>query len=241
MACGGAGYANHAEYVAVPVNLAVKLPAGARLDLAAYNTVGAIALQGIRQADLRLGETCAVIGLGLLGQLTCVMLRASGVKVVGIDVRADVVETARAHAADAAYTTAEPGLVEKALEFSGGGGVDAVIITAAASTTEPVNLAGRVARKKGRVVIVGRVPTDFEQDTYYKKELDLRMSCSYGPGRYDINYEERGIDYPAAYVRWTENRNMRAFQEMLAAPDDRHRLPHDAHLRDRRRPPRRSS
>lgn len=217
VACGGAGYANHAEYVAVPVNLAVKLPAGARLDLAAYNTVGAIALQGIRQADLRLGETCAVIGLGLLGQLTCVMLRASGVKVVGIDVRADVVRTAKAHAADAAYTTAEPGLVEKALEFSGGGGVDAVIITAAASTTEPVNLAGRVARKKGRVVIVGRVPTDFEQDTYYKKELDLRMSCSYGPGRYDINYEERGIDYPAAYVRWTENRNMRAFQEMLAA------------------------
>jgi predicted dehydrogenase/threonine dehydrogenase-like Zn-dependent dehydrogenase len=217
VACGGAGYANHAEYVAVPVNLAVKLEPGARLDLAAYNTVGAIALQGIRQADLRLGESCAVIGLGLLGQLTCVMLRASGVRVVGVDVLPGVVETAKSHAADAAYTTAEPGLVEKILEFSSGVGVDAVIIAAASSSTEPVNLAGRIARKKGRVVIVGRVPTDFEQDTYYKKELDLRMSCSYGPGRYDINYEERGIDYPPAYVRWTENRNMRAFQEMLAS------------------------
>jgi len=215
VACGGAGYANHAEFVAVPVNLAVKLPAGARLDLAAYNTVGAIALQGIRQADLRLGESCAVIGLGLLGQLSCVMLRASGVRVVGVDILEGAVGVARAHSADAAYTTAEPGLVEKIVEFSDGSGVDAVIIAAAASSSEPVNLAGRILRKKGRVVIVGRVPTDFEQETYYKKELDLRMSCSYGPGRYDINYEERGSDYPIAYVRWTENRNMQAFQEML--------------------------
>jgi len=197
------------------VNLAVKLPAGARLDLAAYNTVGAIALQGIRQADLRLGESCAVIGLGLLGQLSCVMLRASGVRVVGVDILEGAVGVARAHSADAAYTTAEPGLVEKIVEFSDGSGVDAVIIAAAASSSEPVNLAGRILRKKGRVVIVGRVPTDFEQETYYKKELDLRMSCSYGPGRYDINYEERGSDYPIAYVRWTENRNMQAFQEML--------------------------
>ena len=215
VACGGAGYANHAEFVAVPVNLAVKLPPDARLDRAAYNTVGAIALQGIRQADLRLGESCAVIGLGLLGQLSCVMLRASGVRVVGIDVASAPVETARAHSADAAYATDEPGLVEKVLEFSGGLGVDAVIIAAATSSTEPVNLAGKIARKKGRVVIVGRVPTDFEQETWYKKELDLRMSCSYGPGRYDINYEERGVDYPAAYVRWTEKRNMESFQRLL--------------------------
>jgi polar amino acid transport system substrate-binding protein len=217
VACGGAGYASHAEYVAVPVNLCVKLPSGANLEFAAYNTVGAIALQGIRQADLRLGETCVVIGLGLLGQLTCLMLRASGVVSVGIDIRPEAVEVAREKSADYAYATDEPGLEEKVLEVTGGVGADAVIIAAASSSEGPVNLAGRMSRKKGRVVIVGRVPTSFEQDTYYKKELDLRMSCSYGPGRYDINYEERGIDYPASYVRWTENRNMQAFQQLLSS------------------------
>ncbi|MFH1689049.1 MAG: bi-domain-containing oxidoreductase [Candidatus Eisenbacteria bacterium] len=216
-ACGGAGYANHAEYVAVPTNLCVKLPSDANLEFAAYNTVGAIALQGIRQADLRLGETCVVVGLGLLGQLTCLMLRASGVTAVGIDIRPEAVDVAREHSADHAYTTEEAGLEEKLFEITGGIGADAAIITAASSSEGPVNMAGRLSKKKGRVVIVGRVPTSFDQDTYYKKELDLRMSCSYGPGRYDINYEERGIDYPASYVRWTENRNMRAFQQLLSS------------------------
>ena len=216
VACGGAGYANHAEYVAVPINLCVKLAPGANLEYAAYNTVGSIALQGIRQADLRLGETCVVVGLGLIGQLTCLMLRASGITTIGIDIRSEVVDVAREHSADYAYTTDEAGLEEKVLDITGGIGADAVIISAASSSEGPVNMAGSLAKKKGRVVIVGRVPTSFEQDTYYKKELDLRMSCSYGPGRYDINYEERGIDYPAAYVRWTENRNMTAFQQLLA-------------------------
>ena len=215
VACGGAGYANHAEYVVVPENLCVKLPEDARLDRAAYNTVGAIALQGLRQADLRLGETVVVIGLGLLGQLTGLMARAAGQRVIGIDVREGPVELAREHCADAAFTTGTSGLAQKVQEMTGGIGADAVIITAATSSDQPINMAGELLKRKGVVVIVGNVPTNFERDTYYKKELDLRMSCSYGPGRYDPDYEERGHDYPADYVRWTENRNMQAFQELI--------------------------
>lgn len=216
VACGGAGYANHAEIIAVPSNLCVKLPENADLKKASYNTIGAIALQGIRQADLRIGETCAVIGLGLIGQLTCLILRASGVKVVGIDINPDIVEIASKHCADMAFVREEPGLAERIGEFTEGIGVDAVIITAGTSSLDPINFAGQIARKKGRVVVVGAVPTGFEREPYYyRKELELRMSCSYGPGRYDLNYEEKGMDYPAAYVRWTERRNMQAFQELV--------------------------
>ena len=216
VACGGAGYANHAEIIAVPSNLCVKLPGDADLKRAAYNTIGAIAFQGIRQADLKIGETCAVIGLGLIGQLTCLILRASGIKVVGIDINQGMVEIASKHCANLAFIREEPGLAEKISEFTEGIGVDAVIITAGTSSLDPVNFAGQIARKKGRVVIVGAAPTGFDRDPYwYKKELELRMSCSYGPGRYDPEYEEKGIDYPAAYVRWTEKRNMQAFQELV--------------------------
>ena len=216
VACAGVGYASHAEIVSVPANLCVKLPHGADLKMAAYNTLGAIALQGIRQADLRFGETCAVIGLGLLGQLTCLLLRASGIKVIGIDIDPHMVETAIKHCADLAFARDDNGVAEKIDEFTGGIGVDGVIITAATHSADPINVAGRIARKKGKVVIVGNVPTGFDRDPhYYRKELEVRMSCSYGPGRYDLNYEEKGIDYPAGYVRWTENRNMQAFQEAI--------------------------
>ena len=216
VACGGAGYANHAEIIAVPSNLCVKLPENADLKRAAYNTIGAIALQGIRQADLRIGETCAVVGLGLIGQLTCLILKAGGIKVVGIDINPGMVEIASKHCANLAFIREEPGLAEKIGEFTEGIGVDAVIITAGTHSLDPVNFAGQIARKKGRVVIVGAAPTGFDRDPYwYKKELELRMSCSYGPGRYDPEYEEKGIDYPAAYVRWTEKRNMLAFQELV--------------------------
>jgi len=217
VACAGVGYANHAEVVAVPANLCVKLPADADLKRAAYNTLGAIALQGVRQADLRLGENCAVIGLGLLGQLTCLMLRASGVRTLGIDVDSSAVEIARKNAADLAWPRSAPGVAEEIQAATGGLGVDAVIITAGTSSLDPINLAGQISRKKGRVVVVGAVPTGFDRESYYQKELDLRMSCSYGPGRYDPAYEEKGIDYPAPYVRWTENRNMKAFQELVHA------------------------
>ena len=218
VACAGAGYANHAEIVSVPANLCVKLAPGADLKRAAYNTLGAIALQGVRQADLRLGESCAVIGLGLIGQLTCLLLRASGVRAVGIDVDGAAVATASKHCVDLAIRRGETGVAERVAAFSGGRGVDAVIITAGTSSLDPINFAGEIARKKGRVVVVGAVPTGFDRDPhYYRKELEIRMSCSYGPGRYDPGYEEKGLDYPAAYVRWTEKRNMEAFQDLLHA------------------------
>ncbi len=216
VACAGGGYANHAEIVCVPVNLCVKLPEGADLKLASYNTLGAIALQGIRQADLRLGESCAVIGLGLLGQLTCLMLRAAGVRTYGIDVQGFAVELAKQHCCDGAWVRDEPGIAEHIDSLTDGLGVDAILITAATDSLDPVNFAGRIARKKGRVVVVGAVPTGFEREPHwYRKELELRMSCSYGPGRYDPDYEEKGLDYPTAYVRWTENRNMQAFQDLV--------------------------
>lgn len=214
--CGGLS-ACHAEIVSVPVNLCVKLPEGTDLKQAAYNTLGAIALQGVRQADLRLGESCAVIGLGLLGQLTCLLLRAAGVKVVGIDISDAMVRLAGNHCADLALRRDEPGIEDRISDFTGGLGCDAVIITAASSSLDPINFAGAIARKRATVVVVGAVPTGFDREPYYyRKELQLKMSCSYGPGRYDPMYEEKGVDYPPAYVRWTEKRNMQAFQELIA-------------------------
>ena len=215
VACAGLT-ASHAEVVSVPINLCVKLPADADLKLACYNTLGAIALQGIRQADLRLGESCVVIGLGLLGQLTCLMLRASGILAFGIDVDAHAAAVAKEHCVDRAWVRSEGGIAEEVAALTNGLGADAIIITAATNRLEPINFAGELARKKGRVVVVGAVPTGFDREPhYYRKELDLRMSCSYGPGRYDLDYEEKGRDYPAAYVRWTENRNMQAFQDLV--------------------------
>ncbi len=216
VACAGAGYANHAEVVCVPVNLCVKLAADADLMLACYNTLGAIALQGVRQADMRLGETCVVIGLGLIGQLVCLQLRASGVNVVGVDVSETAVRNAQEHCADFALARNEVGIEEKISDFTKGLGADCVIIAAATHSLDPINFAGAVSKKKGRIVVLGAVPTGYDRDPYfYKKELEVRMSCSYGPGRYDLNYEEKGIDYPSAYVRWTEKRNMEAFQQLV--------------------------
>jgi len=224
VACGGLA-ASHAEVVAVPVNLVVKLRFSKEkgeddpdrlLKAAAYNTLGAIAMQGVRQADLRLGESCAVIGLGLLGQLTCLLLKASGVKVLGIDIDANMVKIAKERCTDIALTRDDSGIEQKILEFTDGFGCDAVIITAATSSLDPINFAGAISRKKGNIVVVGDVPTGFDRNPhYYKKELQVKMSCSYGPGRYDPNYEEKGLDYPHAYVRWTEKRNMKAFQELI--------------------------
>lgn len=222
VACGGLT-ACHAEVVAVPVNLCVKinlnhpyLNAANHLKMAAYNTLGATAMQGVRQAGMRLGENCAVIGLGLLGQLSCLLLRASGIRVIGLDIDESAVIKARDHCADVAYVTDRPGVASSISDFTQGLGCDSVIITAGTSSLGPINFAGEIARKRGRIVVVGAVPTGFDRDPhYYRKELEVRMSCSYGPGRYDLSYEEKGIDYPAAYVRWTENRNMLAFQELI--------------------------
>ncbi len=218
VACGGIT-ACHAEIICAPQNLCVRLSPQADLKQACYNTLGAIAMQGVRQADLRLGESCVVIGLGLVGQLTCVLLQASGLRVFGLDVDPDAVALAARHCTEAAWTRDTYGIAEHVYQLTGGIGADAVIITAATSSLDPINFAGELARKRGRVVVVGDVPTGFERASYYRKELDLRMSCSYGPGRYDPHYEEKAHDYPAAYVRWTENRNMEAFQRLLESGD----------------------
>ena len=215
VACGGLT-AFHAEVVTVPVNLCVKLEKDANLKQAAYNTLGAIAMQGIRQADLRLGETCAVIGLGLLGQLTSLLVNSSGAKVVGIDIDSAMVQIAANHSVDLALNRNESGCEDRIIQFTDGLGCDAVIITAASNSLDPINFAGTICRKKGTVVVVGNVPTGFDREPhFYKKELQIKMSCSYGPGRYDPNYEDRGLDYPNAYVRWTEKRNMQAFQSLI--------------------------
>ena len=214
VACAGVGYASHAEIVAVPVNLCVKLRPDADMRAAAYNSLGAIALQGVRQADLKLGEKCAVVGLGIVGILACQLLEASGVETFGIDLDPRAVEKARELGFNAQLRQT-PGIENEALNVANGIGFDAVIIAAATSSLDPINLAGKILRKKGRVVVLGDVPTGFDRNPdFYPKELELRMSCSYGPGRYDLNYEEKGIDYPFGYVRWTENRNMQAFQEL---------------------------
>ncbi len=216
VACGGAS-ANHAEIVSVPKNLCVKIPEGVKIEQAAFATIAAIALQGIRQADLKLGENCVVIGLGLLGQLTIQLLNAAGVKTIGIDIDSTQVEIAKQNGCSLALTRSNEGVEESVLSFTEGFGTDAVIITAGTNSIDPVELAGAISRKKGKVVIVGAVPTGFSRENYFKKELDLRMSSSYGPGRYEMNYEEKGLDYPIGYVRWTENRNLQAYLDLLQA------------------------
>lgn len=214
VACGG-NTANHAEIVAVPVNLCVKTGNSVSLEDAAFTTLGAIALQGIRQADVRLGENCVVIGLGIIGQLTVQMLHAAGVRTVGIDLDKTMVDYAAGLGCDLSLSRDDETLINSVSAFTNGYGADAVIITAGTDSTDPVDLAGELSRHKGKVIIVGGVPTGFKRTNYFKKELDLRMSCSYGPGRYDTEYEEQGIDYPIGFVRWTENRNMQAFVELL--------------------------
>jgi polar amino acid transport system substrate-binding protein len=215
VACAGAGFANHAELLWVPQNLCVHVPDGIAFEDAAFATIGAIALQGVRQAEAQFGETIAVIGLGLIGQLTAQLLRASGCRVIGVDLDPWKVELAREHGFEHAYLR-DADIVGHTFALTDGRGADAVIITAAAPNNDPVVLAGDIARDRAHVVIVGAVPLDVPRSPYYEKELDVRLSRSYGPGRYDRRYEEKGVDYPVGYVRWTENRNMQAFVQALA-------------------------
>lgn len=213
VACGGAGYANHSEINYVPKNLMVKIPDGVDDIDASFVTVGAIALQGVRQTEPKLGEKVAVIGLGLLGQLAVQLLKANGCKVIGSDVDPDKMELARKLGADEVCHAGD--LIKKANEFSNGFGVDAVIIAAATSSNQPVIDAAEISRMRGRVVFLGLVGMDIPRNEYYKKELDLRLSMAYGPGRYDPEYEEKGNDYPYDLVRWTEQRNFEAFLGLI--------------------------
>jgi predicted dehydrogenase/threonine dehydrogenase-like Zn-dependent dehydrogenase len=216
VACAGAGYANHADVVFVPRNLCVKVPDNVGLKDASFTTVGSIAMQGVRNADVRVGENVVVVGLGLVGLITVQILKASGCRVFGVDLDEKKVQLAREIGADAAYSRNSPNIEEKVNQFTRGIGADATIIAAATKSNDPVEFAPNVTKECGKVVIVGLVGMNIPREPYYNKEIELRISRSYGPGRYDRNYEEFGRDYPPAYVRWTENRNMEAFVDLLA-------------------------
>lgn len=213
VACGGAGYANHAEINYVPKNLMVKIPDGVDDIDASFVTVGAIALQGVRQTAPLLGEKVAVMGLGLLGQLTVQLLKANGCKVIGSDIDPDKMALAKKLGCDEVCHAGE--LISKANEFTNGYGVDAVIIAASTSSNQPITDAAEISRMRGRVVLVGMVGMDVPRNTYYKKELEIKLSMAYGPGRYDPEYEEKGIDYPYDLVRFTEQRNFEAFLGLI--------------------------
>jgi predicted dehydrogenase/threonine dehydrogenase-like Zn-dependent dehydrogenase len=215
VACAGVGYAAHAEIVLVPRNLVVKMPDEVGFDEAAFTTVCSIAMQGVRQADVRVGEQVAVIGLGLIGLITVQLLKASGCRVIGLDVVSRNFDLAQALGCDQCAISSREA-VSAVQSFTRGYGADAVVITAATTSNEPVELAIQCARKRGTVVAVGAVGMNIPRSPFYEKEINFRMSCSYGPGRYDPEYEERGNDYPLGFVRWTENRNMEAVLDMMA-------------------------
>jgi predicted dehydrogenase/threonine dehydrogenase-like Zn-dependent dehydrogenase len=217
VACGGLDYASHAAFVSVPQNLVAKIPDNVSFEEASFTTLGAIALQGVRQANPTLGENICVIGLGLLGQITCQLLRANGCKVFGIDISNDAIDFTNRQGYAVAYHRADGNLRNAAMHFSNGYGFDKVIITAGAPNNDPIVLSTELLRRKGSIILVGAVTMEIPRDPhFYRKELDLKISCSYGPGRYDVKYEEEGIDYPIGYVRWTEQRNMEAFLELLS-------------------------
>jgi len=212
VACAGAGYASHAEYVSIPKNLAIKVPDNVSLADAAFTTVGSIAMQGIRNAEVTVGERVVVIGLGLVGLLTIQIAKAAGCRVFGIDVDPKKIALSLELGADIASNY--DGLEERMASFSPFG-ADKVIITAATSSNGPIEVAGDCVREKGRVVAVGAVGLNIPRDKYYEKEAEFVVSKSYGPGRYDRSYEEKGIDYPIT-VRWTEKRNMESFLELIS-------------------------
>lgn len=216
VACGGGGYANHAEVNWIPSNLAVHVPDGVSLEAASLTTIGAIAMQGLRQAELRFGESVLVIGAGLVGVLTVALARAAGCRVIAVDLDESRVEKASSFGAQLAMLASDVRLNAAVEEFSRYG-VDAAIVTAASRSAEPLELAARILRDRGRIVVVGDVAMGVSRPNMYNKELTVSMSRSYGPGRYDPSYEEGGHDYPVGYVRWTERRNMEAFLECLAS------------------------
>lgn len=214
VACAGAGYATHSEIVAIPQNLACRIPEGVSFESAAFTTIGAIALQGVRQAGPRIGENVAVIGLGLIGILTVQLLKANGCFVAGLDIKEDNFELVRSLGCDFTCLAGEE-YISNLLAFTQGMGFDSAIITASSTSNSPTELALKIVRKKGRVVVVGNVSMNIPRSLFYEKEIEFTIACSYGPGRYDKNYEEYGFDYPYPYVRWTENRNMQAFLKLL--------------------------
>jgi predicted dehydrogenase/threonine dehydrogenase-like Zn-dependent dehydrogenase len=236
VACAGVGYASHAEVISVPRNLVVRMPDEVGFDEASFTTVAAIAMQGVRQADVRVGEQVVVIGLGLIGLLTVQLLKASGCRVLGMDLAPRNFGLATTLGCDRC-TLSNDDAVFEVQNFTRGYGADAVIVAAATKSDQPVELAIQLARKRGTVVALGAVGMNIPRSPFYEKEVNFRTSCSYGPGRYDADYEERGHDYPLGYVRWTENRNMEAVLDMMAQrkltvqPLITHRIPVEDSLR----------
>lgn len=216
VACAGAGYANHAEYIEVPKNLVVKMPKDLSFKEASTVTLGSIAIQGIRRAEVKLGENIAIIGMGILGQLVSQIVTAAGARVIAIDLDDRRLAIAQTNGAKYILNPNKENIVNETIKITESYGVDSVIITAATSSNEPLAQAFQMCRKKGRVILVGVVGMEINREDIYKKELDFYISTSYGPGRYDPNYEEKGIDYPYHYVRWTENRNMQEYLKMLS-------------------------
>lgn len=213
VACGGGGFAVHAEYALIPENLAVKLPDAVSEEEGAFATIGAIALNGIRLAQPQVGEYSAVIGLGLLGLLTAKILSAAGCAVVGVDLDPARIEFARQNGIDAENNDR---VANNHLQMTNGLGFDHIFICADTKSNQPVELAGEIARDRASVIAIGAVGMEIPRKPYYEKELTFKVSRSYGPGRYDKSYEEEGQDYPVGYVRWTEGRNMAAVVEMIA-------------------------
>ena len=216
VACAGAGFAVHAEFACVPRLLVARIPSPeVEFESAAFTTIGAVAIHGVRTAEAKLGDVVAVIGMGLLGQLAAQILNAAGCRVIGIDPAQERAELA-ANLGALAVTASEAEFRDLCMRHSGGNGADAVLIAAETASSGPVNLAAEVARDRGIVVAVGTVGMELQRKPYYEKELDFRVSRSYGPGRYDVAYEQKGRDYPIGYVRWSETRNMEAFLQLLA-------------------------
>lgn len=216
VACAGAKYATHSEVVSVPKNLCVPVPKGVSFEEASYVTMGAIAMHGVRQGEVSLGETVGVIGCGLLGLLAVQILAAGGARVFAIDLNAHRIDLARTLGAEAAGEAGSSELAAAVAAFSGGDGLDTIVITAATKSSDPIRLAARLARDRARVVVVGDVGMALRRRPFYEKELTLVMSRSYGPGRYDPNYEERGVEYPTGYVRWGERKNLAEFLRLVA-------------------------
>jgi predicted dehydrogenase/threonine dehydrogenase-like Zn-dependent dehydrogenase len=213
VACAGFGFASHAEYVSVPVNLVTSIPPNVPFEQACFVTVGAIGMQAIRLAQLELGETVIVYGLGLVGMVTGLLARANGCQVLGVDIDATKIEFARSLGLDAGC--ADESLGRWIAQRTGGHGADKLLLCAATPSSAPMQTAPTLLRQKGVVVVVGDVGMEIPRRPYYDREIDIRIARSYGPGRYDPSYEEGGLDYPYAYVRWTENRNMAAVLTLL--------------------------
>ncbi len=217
LACSGQGFASHAQFVSVPRRLLARVPAGVEPYEAAFGTLGAIAMQGVRLARVELGENVAVIGLGLIGQITVQLLSAAGCRVFATDLDQARVDLAARNGAAIALSATETESGDAEREFTRNRGFDCVLVTADSSSSRPLEVAARMARDKGRVVVVGLVKTEFPREEFYRKELELVVSRSTGPGRYDPEFEEEGVDYPYAYVRWTQTRNLEAFLDLLGA------------------------